>query len=115
MILKTSLKNLIIFLLSPFYSLTSIAANISGKIHLNDEWQSVLFMASINSPENLNVTSPDFNISKAFINPDGTFSFQNITLPSDPRFYRFYMIKVPVKKTYLAISFDEVDNFGSAK
>ena len=71
------------------------AANINGKIELNDGWQPVLFLASINSPENLNVTSPDFNIAKTFINADGTFSFQNITLPSDPRFYRLYMVKSP--------------------
>ncbi len=92
MILKTGCRNLIFFILL-LNSLLGSGANISGKIQLNNEWQPVLFMASINSPENLNVTSPDFNISKTFINPDGFFSFQNITLPSDSRFYRFYMVK----------------------
>ena len=76
-------------------SLFNNAANISGNIQIYGEWQPMIFMASINSPENLNVTSPDFIIAKTIINPDGTFSFQNITLPSDQRFYRFYILKTP--------------------
>lgn len=94
MIWKNGIKFWLALFLS-FGSVSGIAANISGKIELDNDWQPVLFMASINSPENLNVTSPDFIISKTFINPDGSFSFQNITLPTDPRFYRFYMIKTP--------------------
>lgn len=95
------------------------ASNINGKILLNDGWQPVLFMASINSPENLNVTSPDFNISKTLINPDGTFTFQNITLPADPRFYRFYMVKgqnsllelnVNVNRFYIHFILDDASN-----
>ena len=94
MIVKTTFKFLIFFSLS-LSSLLISAANINGKIELNKDWQPVLFLASINAPENLNVTSPDFNIAKTFINADGTFQFQNITLPSDLRYYRFYMVKSP--------------------
>jgi len=89
MIFKTGSKILICTWLL-LISLWGKATNISGKIQLNDAWQPVLFMASIIAHENLNVTSPD---SKKFINPDGTFSFQKIILSTDPRFYRFYMIK----------------------
>jgi len=93
--IKTATIKFLVFLLLSGNLLLVNAANISGKIALNDGWQPVLFLASINSPENLNVTSPDFNIAKTFINADGTFAFQNITLPSDSRFYRFYMVKSP--------------------
>jgi len=118
MILKTA-SRILIFIWLLLSSLWINAANISGKIQLNDGWQPVLFMASINSPENLNVTSPDFNISKTFINPDGTFAFQNITLPSDQRFYRFYMIKsqnslvelnVNVERFYIHFILDDASN-----
>ncbi len=75
------------------FSRSGEAANINGKVTIHSGWQPILFMASVNSPEDINVTSPDFNISQTLINPDGTFTFQNITLPPDLRFYRFYMLK----------------------
>jgi len=70
-----------------------VSAEISGNIKLSDGWQPVVFMASISSPENLNVASPDFILAKTFINPDGSFSFGNVVLPADPQFYRFYLVK----------------------
>ena len=103
MIWRSTLKILAVtlwLLLSSFCN----AANIDGNIQLSNGWQPVIFMASINSPENLNVTSPDFIISKTFINPDGSFSFQNITLPSDPRFYRFYLLKSPGSMVELSLT-----------
>lgn len=86
--------NKIIFLIlfgliiSPAFS-----ADIKGKVHLNEKWQPVLFLAAINAPENLNVASPDFIISKTLIKPDGSFNFENITLSEDPQFYRFYLVR----------------------
>jgi len=56
-------------------------------------WQPVIFLASLDSPNDLFVASPDFILSKTIIDSDGTFSFENIVLPNDPRFYRIYMVK----------------------
>lgn len=74
-------------------AIPAYTADIKGQIKLNDSWQPVIYLASINSPGNLNVASPDFIISKTLINPDGTFHFENIVLSEDPQFYRFYLVK----------------------
>ena len=69
------------------------AAELNGTIKLGNKWQPVLFLASISTPENLNVASPDFIIAKTFINPNGTFKFEDLNLPEETQFYRFYLVK----------------------
>lgn len=69
------------------------AASISGKVELHESWQPVIFLSSVNTPQDLNVASPDFIIAQTFINPDGTFAFENIALPNEPRFYRLHLVK----------------------
>lgn len=72
---------------------TAKSADIKGNIQMNEMWQPVLFLAAINSPENLNVASPDFIVAKTIINTDGGFHFENLTLSEDPQFYRFYLVR----------------------
>ncbi len=69
------------------------AMEISGTIELQDDWQPVVYLASLNSPENLFVASPDFIIAETFIQPDGSFQFNTTSIPADKRFYRFYLVK----------------------
>lgn len=82
-----------LIILIGFLSGKLFSAELKGNIKLTEDWQPVIFLASINSPENLNVASPDFIISKTFINPDGSFEFRNIILSENPQFYRFYLVK----------------------
>ena len=50
------------------------ASEINGRIQIEGDWKPVVFLASLNSPENLFVASPDFVIAQSLIHPDGTFS-----------------------------------------
>lgn len=68
------------------------AVEIKGTVQLQEDWQPIVFLASLNAPENLFVASPDFVIAKAFIQPDGSFSLQTV-IPNDARFYRLYLMK----------------------
>ena len=69
------------------------AVELSGKIKINNDWHPEVFLASINNPEDLFVASPDFLLASALLNADGTFVFNNLELPDDPRFYRLYLVK----------------------
>lgn len=66
---------------------------IKGTIDLQDDWQPVVYLASLNSPENFFVASPDFIIAKTFIQPDGNFLINITSIPADTRFYRLYLVK----------------------
>jgi DNA-binding CsgD family transcriptional regulator len=66
---------------------------IKGKIKLKDDWQPVVFLASLSSPDDLFVASPDFIIAQAFIQPDGTFSLKTESISADLMFYRFYLVR----------------------
>lgn len=72
---------------------TANAYRISGTLKISDEWQPRIFMASINSPENLFVASPEFMINQAMVAPDGTFVLEGQDLPDEPRFYRLYLVR----------------------
>lgn len=76
-----------------FTSITVGAMEIKGNIDLQDEWQPVVYLASLNAPENLFVASPDFVIAETFIQPDGSFNISTNSIPEDARFYRLYMVK----------------------
>lgn len=86
-------KKLVVLLVVLIASFPVKAMKISGTIKLQDDWQPVVFLASLNSLENLFVASPDFVIAESFIQPDGSFSIQTTSVPSDARFYRLYLTK----------------------
>lgn len=69
------------------------AMEIKGTIQLQDDWHPVVYLASLNSPENLFVASPEFVIAETFIQPDGSFSIRTTSVPDDLRFYRLYLVK----------------------
>ena len=89
MILK---KLIFLFVLLWFFKCLS-ASEINGRIQIEGDWKPVVFLASLNSPENLFVASPDFVVAQSLINPDGTFSISTENIPGEPRFYRRYMVK----------------------
>lgn len=92
-----------------FLSYSTFAYQIEGKINISDQWQPKVYLASIQSPENLFVASPDFMINEATIMPDGNFSLSGSDLPDDPRFYRLYL----VRNNLFALEFstDSIRNF----
>lgn len=79
-----------IFLLA---GLSAKAYEIKGQLKFSGEWQPMIFLASINSPENLFVASPEFKINEAPVAPDGSFTLSGQDLPEDPRFYRLYLVR----------------------
>lgn len=86
-------KILLLIFLTGFWGLESIALEIKGKIDLKDEWQPKVFLASLNSPEDLFVASPDFIIAETFVEPDGTYRLESMGVPNELRFYRLYLVK----------------------
>ncbi|MDP4204433.1 MAG: LuxR C-terminal-related transcriptional regulator [Bacteroidota bacterium] len=86
------MKNILIFCILSLFSLNAVAAyKISGKINVKNSWQPVVYLATLNSPDDFFVASPDFIINSANINPDGTFTLNGDDLPDDLRFYRLYV------------------------
>jgi DNA-binding CsgD family transcriptional regulator len=88
-----TLKKLVYLILLIIASFPLKALEIKGTIQLQADWHPVVFLASLNSPENLFVASPDFVIAETFIQPDGSFTIQTSSIPEDARFYRLYLVK----------------------
>jgi len=86
-------KKLVYLLFLSIVTLQIQALEIKGTIKLQDDWQPVVYLASLNSPENLFVASPEFVIAETFIQPDGQFLIQTPSVPNDLRFYRLYLVK----------------------
>uniref|UniRef100_UPI00321653F2 helix-turn-helix domain-containing protein n=1 Tax=uncultured Draconibacterium sp. TaxID=1573823 RepID=UPI00321653F2 len=84
---------LLFFLLFLQISWHMNAMEIKGRIILEEGWQPVVYLASLNSPENLFVASPDFIIAETLILPDGSFVIQTSSVPQDYRYYRLYIVK----------------------
>lgn len=106
---RTKMNRKLILFFFLFAGLSAKAYEIKGKLKITDEWQPMVFLASINSPENLFVASPEFKINEAVIAPDGSFTLSGQDLPDDPRFYRLYL----VRNNLFALEFtsDTVRNF----
>ncbi|MDX8341036.1 helix-turn-helix transcriptional regulator [Draconibacterium sp. IB214405] len=88
-----SLKKLLYIILLLFITTTSFGLEIKGKIELTDQWQPKVFLALLNTPEDIFVASPDFIIAETFINPDGSFVINTHSVPDDERFYRLYLVQ----------------------
>lgn len=88
-----NINRLLHILFAFFISLSAMAMEIKGTIDLQEDWQPVVYLASLNSPENLFVASPDFIIAETFIQPDGSFLLNISSVPDDARFYRLYLVK----------------------
>ncbi len=88
-----NLMKSICIILTGLFSLVSEAMEIKGRIEIGDEWQPVVYLASLNSPEALFVASPDFIIAETFIQPDGTFILKTENVKEDYMFYRLYLVR----------------------
>ncbi|MFV0593006.1 MAG: LuxR C-terminal-related transcriptional regulator [Draconibacterium sp.] len=75
------------------FSFRSQALIIKGHIELEEGWQPVVFLASLNSPDDLFVASPDFILTRTFVKPDGTYFIQTDDVPNEPMFYRIYLVR----------------------
>jgi len=85
------------------------AYEVKGRLQITNDWQPRVYMASINSPDNLFVASPEFIINETFIDAEGNFLMSGQDLPDDPQFYRLYL----VRNNLLSMEFvsDSVRNF----
>ena len=88
-----ALKKLVYIILSFFIASSSSALEIKGTIDLSEQWQPKVFLALLNSPNDIFVASPDFIIAETFINPDGSFEINTQSVPDDERFYRLYLVQ----------------------
>ncbi|WP_423128317.1 helix-turn-helix transcriptional regulator [Gaoshiqia sp. Z1-71] len=69
------------------------AYEITGRLKISGDWQSRIFLASVNSPDKLFVASPEFVIDEALIDGEGRFILRGLDLPEDSRFYRLYLVR----------------------
>jgi LPXTG-motif cell wall-anchored protein len=69
------------------------AANISGRLELDDSWEPVVYLSLINSFDDLNTASYEFLIAKAEIDSLGYFEMNKIEIPADDRLYRLHICK----------------------
>ena len=74
-------------------SVNASAFKLKGNIKLGDGWHPEVYLASINNPEDLFVSSPDFLLASALVDADGSFEISHIELPNEQRFYRLYVVK----------------------
>ncbi|HYQ57896.1 MAG TPA: helix-turn-helix transcriptional regulator [Draconibacterium sp.] len=86
-------RRLLYILVVSLISCSVSAIQIKGKIELSERWQPKVFLALLNSPEDLFVASPDFIIAETFINPDGSFELKTETVPVNSMFYRLYLVR----------------------
>ena len=80
-------------ILLTIFSLSVSGLEIKGKVELKDGWQPIVFLASLGSPDDIFVASPDFVIAQTFIQPDGSFQLTTNDVPVDFMFYRLYMVR----------------------
>ncbi len=77
--------------------LFSLLANgkysIQGKVSLSQKWHPVIYLASLNSPDDIFVASPDFIINKSAIDDEGNFLLTGDDLPGENLFYRLYVTR----------------------
>ncbi|WP_321372145.1 helix-turn-helix transcriptional regulator [uncultured Draconibacterium sp.] len=88
-----SLKKLLHIVIPVFIAGSCFGLEIKGKIDLSEEWQPKVFLALLNTPEDIFLASPDFIIAETFINPDGSFVVNTQSVPDDDRFYRLYLVR----------------------
>ena len=79
----------------------SFAYEIKGTLKIARQWQPVIYLASINAPEDLFVASPEFIINSGTIDSNGNFLLKGDDLPEDRRFYRLYL----VQNSFAAVEF----------
>lgn len=103
------MQRILIFIGLLLVGVQARAFEIKGKVKLSDEWQPHIYLAAIETPANLFVSSPEFMINEAPIAEDGSFSISGTDLPADPRYYRLYLVKTNLYS--LDLTQDTVRNY----
>lgn len=87
-------KYLISFCLIVFTTQQCLADyTIKGKTNITDEWQSLVFLASVNKLDDYYNASPDLIVEVGIIEDDGSFVIVGNNLPEKSKFYRLYLMK----------------------
>ncbi len=66
---------------------------IKGQLNLSEEWQSQVFLSTINKLDDYYSANPEDIIQVGYVQEDGSFSISGNNLPPEDRFYRLYTIK----------------------
>jgi len=105
-------KYLISFCLLVFTTHQGLANyTIKGTINITDEWQSLVFLASVNKLDDYYNTSPDLIVEVGIIEDDGSFTIQGNNLPEESKFYRLYLMKQQNSEFDACFYFGEDHNF----
>jgi len=77
-----------------FFSLTLNGAyEIKGQINMKGEWQSQIFLATIDKLGNYYRADAEYIVNSTSIDEDGNFVMKGDNLPAYDQFYRLYLIK----------------------
>jgi len=66
---------------------------IEGKINMKGEWQSTIYLATIDRLDNYYSANAEFIINSATIDTEGNFKLSGDNLPDHSQFYRLYLVK----------------------
>ena len=81
----------VLFLILPLS--TQAKFTIQGKVNLEGDWQPLIYLAAIDKLNDYYRASADLVIQNAPVQTDGSFIISGNNLPSEPRFYRLYLMK----------------------
>ena len=66
---------------------------IKGKVNLSGDWKPIIYLAAIDKLNDYYRASADLVIQSSPVLADGSFEISGDNLPSEPRFYRLYLMK----------------------
>jgi len=69
------------------------AADINGKVVLDESWERVIYLSAINSFDDFHTASYDFLIREAVIDSAGNFEMSDLLIPENDRIYRLHICK----------------------
>ena len=84
-------KIILFFLFLPVF--VQAKYTIQGKVNLEGDWQPQIYLAAIDKLNDYYRASADLVIQIAPVQTDGSFEISGDNLPTEPRFYRLYLMK----------------------
>ncbi len=69
------------------------AADIHGKVVLDESWERVIYLSAINSFDDFHTASYDFLIREAVLDSAGNFEMSDLLIPENDRIYRLHICK----------------------
>jgi|FLOH01.1.fsa_nt_gi DNA-binding CsgD family transcriptional regulator len=83
----------ILSLLFSVLTFATLAADIKGKIVIDESWEPVIYLSAINSFDDFNTAAYDFLVYQTSIDSLGNFEMKDLILPEGDRIYRLHICK----------------------